>query len=171
MKKKQFLECGKIHNTHGIRGALKVEPYCDSAKVFASLPVVYLRDGENFIPLKVEQVSGNGTTLLVRLKGIGDPESAEKFKGQLLYADRADIPLQPGAYFLADLPGLPVLDAETGRSYGEISEVRNIGGRDYLAVATEKGERLVPMLPVFLERVDTESGVYVRPIPGLLEDE
>ena len=44
------------------------------------------------------------------------------------------------------------------------------GGRDMLVVDTPTGERLLPMVDAFLARVDVESGVYVRPIPGLLED-
>ena len=30
MSKEKYLEIGKIVNIHGVRGALKVEPWCDS---------------------------------------------------------------------------------------------------------------------------------------------
>ena len=37
MAKSQFLECGKIINTHGVRGGIKLESWCDTPADLASL--------------------------------------------------------------------------------------------------------------------------------------
>ena len=89
----------------------------------------------------------------------------------MLYARRADIPLSADAYFLADLPGLAVIDADDeSKVYGSVKEVSFAGAHDMLVIKTPSGERLLPMVDAFLIRVDVERGVFVRPIPGLLED-
>jgi 16S rRNA processing protein RimM len=106
----------------------------------------------------------------MQLEGIDDMDAAEAIKGEVLYAARADIPMEEGAYFLADLEGLPVLDADNGREYGRVKEVSFVGGRELIAVQTPTEVRLLPNVPAFVDRVDVASGVYVRPIPGLLED-
>lgn len=170
MSKQPYLECGKIRNTHGVRGVLCVEPFCDSPAVFAGLPVVYRVVGGQYVPCRVVHCARKQELLLISLEGVNDMDAAQALKGEILYAARGDIPLADGAYFLADLPGLSVMDADGGKCYGTVSDVRQVGGQQLLSVMTPTGERLVPMVSAFIDRVDTEHGVYVRPIPGLLED-
>ena len=51
--KKQYLECGKIANTHGVRGAVLIESWCDSPAVLASLETVYIEKDGSYTPLRV----------------------------------------------------------------------------------------------------------------------
>ena len=45
--KKQYLECGKIINTHGVAGAVKIEPWCDDPYVLARKKHIYFfKDGQ-----------------------------------------------------------------------------------------------------------------------------
>lgn len=171
MAKCEYLECGKVHNTHGCHGWVKVESYCDSPAVLAALPQVYRYVGGQYLPLRVLQTGRKQETVLMQLEGVDDMDKAELLKGQVLYARRADIPLSADAYFLADLPGLAVIDADDeSKVYGSVKEVSFAGAHDMLVVKTPSGERLLPMVDAFLIRVDVERGVFVRPIPGLLED-
>ena len=166
----EYLECGRVQNTHGCHGQVKVESYCDSLEVLRSLPCVYRRVGNAYLPHRILQTGRKQDAAILQLEGIDDMDAAEALKGEVLYAARADIPMEEGAYFLADLPGLPVIDAENGREYGSVKEISFMGGRELLVVATPDGERLLPHVDAFIDRVDVANGVYVRPIPGLLED-
>jgi 16S rRNA processing protein RimM len=170
MAKSEYLECGKVHNTHGCHGWVKVESYCDSPAALARLPQVYRRVAGEYVALHVLDTGRKQETVLMQLEGIDDMDKAELLKGEILYARRADIPLAEGAYFLADLPGLAVIDADNGKVYGSVKEISFAGGREMLLVKTPTGDRLLPMVDAFLVRVDVDSGVFVRPIPGLLED-
>ncbi len=170
MSKQPYLECGRVRNTHGVRGVLCVESFCDSPAVFAGLPALYRNIGGRYVPCRMTHCARKGELLLISLEGVDDMDAAQALKGEILYAARQDIPLAEGAYFLADLPGLPVIDADNGKCYGTVTDVRQVGGQQLLAVATATGERLLPMVSAFLDRVDAERGVFVRPIPGLLED-
>jgi 16S rRNA processing protein RimM len=171
MTKAAYLECGFIQNTHGTKGVLRVQSWCDSPRVLLSLPAVYLMRATGYVRYAVLGGSGAGGDLvLLKLEGVEDMDAAELLKNQTVYAAREDLPLKKGEYFLADLPGLPVLDADSGEEYGTVLEVRELGGRRLLNIRTQKGERLYPMVSPLLDRVDVDSGVYVRPIPGLLDE-
>jgi len=44
MAKENYLECGKIVSTHGVRGTVRLECYCDSPKVLATLKTMWKKE-------------------------------------------------------------------------------------------------------------------------------
>jgi 16S rRNA processing protein RimM len=100
MAKCEYLECGRVQNTHGCHGWIKVESFCDSPKILASLGQVYRRVSGQYVPVKVLETGRKQDTVLMHLEGIDDMDVAERMKNEVLYAARADIPLEDGAYFL-----------------------------------------------------------------------
>ena len=76
-EKKQFLEIGKIINTHGVRGEVKIDPWCDSPEVFCALSRVYLEDKTEFTVEKSRVINGN--FILCALSGIKTVEDAVKY--------------------------------------------------------------------------------------------
>lgn len=166
---KEYLEVGKVINKRGLRGELKVDCYCDSPEVFCQLKTVFLDDqGEQ--PHSLLSVKPYRGYLYVMLEGITSCEEADRLRGVSLYARRQDIPLEEGKHFLVDLLGLPVLDADTGRSYGVLTEVFNRGASDIYTVERDGKEFYMPAVPEFVIRVETGKAVYVRPIPGMLDE-
>ena len=171
MAKKQFLECGIIINTHGVRGAVKIESLCDSPEVLASLERVFVLEGGKYREIEVKETSIFKQFVLATLDGVDDMDKAIAMKGTTLYANRDDFELGEGDYFIADLLGLPVIDNIDGKVYGKIKDVINRGASDIYVVTTPTGERMMPVVDEFVKRVDLESGVYVETIPGLLSDD
>ena len=171
MAKKQFLECGIIINTHGVRGAVKLESLCDSPEVLASLERVFVLEGGKYREIEVKETSIFKQFVLATLEGVDDMDKAIAMKGTTLYANRDDFELGEGDYFIADLLGLPVIDNIDGKVYGKIKDVINRGASDIYVVTTSTGERMMPVVDEFVKRVDLESGVYVETIPGLLSDD
>ena len=81
--------------------------------------------------------------------------------------------LPKGTWFLQDLLGLTVLDVDTGKEYGKLTDILKTGGNDVYQVTSPEGKTyLVPSIPqVVLER-DPEGGVVkIRPIKGIFDDE
>ena len=114
--------------------------------------------------------SGFKEFVIFELEGGSDMDAALLLKNTVIYADREDIPLGEGAYFLADLEGLDVIDAEDGRIYGRLLDVINRGASDIYVVETPTGERMMPAVDEFVKKIDIEKGIFVSPIPGMLED-
>ena len=170
MAKSRYLECGRIVNTHGIKGAVKVENRCDTPKVLSSLKKVFLERDGAYTEKKVLGASIFKEFVIMELEGVKDMDSAMLLKNRLIYAEREDIPLEEGAYFLADLEGLDVIDAESGKIYGKLREVINRGASDIYVVDTPCGERMMPAVAEFVKRIDIEKGIFVCPISGMFDD-
>ena len=168
---KEYLECGFVRNTHGVRGLLRVSHCCDSAEVFCSLKQVYTERGGEYLPYSVKSAAVHGTVILLALEGVDSLDDAVRNKNRTLYARRSDIPLPEGARFIADLIGLPVIDAVTGTRYGILSDVVNRGASDVYEIKTTGGTALMPAVPEFVASIDPERGIFVTPIEGMFNDE
>ena len=57
MKKNSYIECGKIINTHGCHGGVKLESWCNTPEVLASLKSLYLLSGGNYTGHRVLRAS------------------------------------------------------------------------------------------------------------------
>lgn len=170
MAKSQFLECGRIVNTHGCRGGLKIESWCNTPQDLAGLKRIFFLEGGAYTPKNVvRSFVLNGQFAVVELAGLTDMDQAAAMKGRTVFADREDFKLDEGEYFLSDLIGLDVIGAEDGRNYGRITSVENGAACDYYNVRTPEGERMLPAIPQFISRIEQGKAVYVNVIEGLLD--
>ena len=168
--KKEYLECGKICSAHGVRGALKVEPWCDSPSVLAKLKKVYFEEKGAYVERAVLTSSVSAQFVLMTIEGIDSRESAQASKNTVIYAKREDIPIPKGRVLIADMIGLDVIDADTGRVYGTLTDVTDGVASQIYTVKTEKGDVLFPAVKEFLKEIDTEKGVFIHVIPGFFEE-
>ena len=166
---KKYIECGKIINTHGCKGGLKVEPWCNSAEDFTALKSLYIKNKNEFLKYTVAKASVFKQFVILELKEIDDMDKAIALKNITLYADRNDFSLEDGEYFLTDIIGLDVVDADTDKLYGKVSDIINRGASDIYVVDTPNGERMIPAVDEFIVEVDIEKGIRVRTIEGLLD--
>ena len=104
------------------------------------------------------------------LEGVDTREAAQGYKNTVLYLHRDDIPVPKGAMLIADMIGLPVVDFDTGRVYGEISDVTDgVQGKLY-TVKCDEGDVILPGVGDFIKEIDTERGMFVRVIPGFFSE-
>ena len=169
--RKQFLEAGKIVSTQGVRGELRVQPWCDSAAFLCQFQTLYFAQGEQ--PVQVLSARVHKNLALLKLEGVTTVEQADLLRGKVLYLNRDDCSLEPGRYFIQDLLGLHVLDADTGDNYGTISDVFPTGANDVYEVTGSDGRRyLIPVIPDVVLQVQPEQGrVLIRPMKGIFDDE
>ncbi len=169
MPKKQFLEAGQIVGTHGIRGEIRVLPWCDLPQVLSTLNVLYFDGGKT--PVKVKSRPHKNIALM-KIEGVDNVQDAAALLGRMLYLDRNDLTLDEGSYFIADLIGIKIIDADSGQEYSTLSEVSATGANDVYHVKTDKGEVLIPAVPSFIIQTDIDKGfMKIRPIKGLFDDE
>lgn len=167
MNQEKFLECGKIINTHGIKGTVKAESWCDSPYILADLERVFTEENGRPREYKVLNSSVFKQFVLLELEGVVGMDAALEMKNKIIYASRDDIELEDGEYFIADLIGLPVIDADSGEKYGEITDVINTGASDIYVIDTPNGEAMMPAVDEFVIEIDLDKGVFVKPIEGM----
>ena len=109
MAKERTVEAGRITNTHGVRGEVKIEVWLDSPDFLRRCKGILLEGKKvRFTSAKVQE-----RFLIAGLEGIGTVEEAARLKGKTVFIDREDAPLKKGEYFLQDIIGADVVD-ETG---------------------------------------------------------
>lgn len=170
--KKKFLEAGKITGTKGLRGELMVECWCDSPEILAKQKVIYTHGGEtayNVISSRVHKKSN----AVMALEGIASVNEADEIRGELIFIDRDSIKLQKGQYFIQDLIGVRVFDADTAREYGEITNVYKTGANDVYQVTDEHGkDYLIPVIDDVIIDMDIDDNrLKIKPLKGIFDDE
>ncbi len=168
--KSPFLEAGRVVGTHGVRGELRVEPWCDSARFLTGFSEFYWDGGREKV--KVVSSRPHKSLLLLRLEGVDTVEAADALRGRVLYLARKDAALPEGRYFVQDILGLSAVDADSGRVYGKVTDVFPTGANDVYQVTDEDGkEYLVPAIRDVVVRVDPDGGVLeLRPMRGIFDD-
>ena len=169
MQNKKYIECGKIVNTHGCKGAVKAESWSNSESDLAQLKRIFLPKGDAFEEFKVHKASVFKQFVIFELNGIDDMDKAMLLKNKIMYADREDFDLEDGEYFLVDMIGLDVIDADTAKKYGKLTDIINRGASDIYVVMTEHGERMIPAVDEFIISINIEKGIFVRPIEGMFD--
>lgn len=167
----KYIECGKIINTHGCHGGLKIDSWCNAPEDLAQMKRVFLLEKGVYKEYKIKKASVFKQFVLLDLDGITDMDQAIALKNSVLYALREDFKLEDGEYFIVDVIGLPVIDIDTQKRYGTVKDMINRGASDIYVVDTPKGESMIPVVDEFVINVDLEKGVFVRPIEGMFETE
>lgn len=168
---KKYLEVGEIVGTHGIAGELRVNPWADGPEFLTRFKVLYLDEGKE--KLTVISARAHKNITLLKIKGIDSIETAETYRGRVLFIDRADAKLPEGTYFVQDIIGVEVVDYESGEVYGRISDVSATGANDVWHIAHKDGnEYLMPVIDEVVKETDIEGGrVTIKVMKGLFGDE
>lgn len=168
----QYLEAGRVLTTHGVRGEMKFELWCDSAEFLHKAGRLFSspQGGKAY---KIVSIRPLGQQALLQLEGVDDMDAARALRDKVFYFDRADAALPAGHWYVADLIGCEVRDADTGRIYGIVTDVTHPGAQDIYTVKAPSGKvYLLPGVDAFLkERNPPEGYILVTPIPGLLDDD
>ena len=165
--KNRFLEAGQIVNTHGIRGEVKIVPWCDSPEFLLQFDTLYL-DGK---PVRVLEARVHKGNVLARLEGVDDVNAAMVLKGRTVSIDRTGVALPEGRHFIADLMGLDVLDADSGEKLGIVADVLTPPAHEVYVVRGAGCEYLIPAVDEFLIETNVEGGyIRVRLIEGMRAD-
>lgn len=169
--RRQYLELGQIVGTHGVRGEMRVQPWCDGPDFFQQFHTLYFgKDGES--PAMVHACRPHGNVMLVTLEGIDTVEAAAALRGRVLFMNRADAKLAPDDYFIQDLIGCRVVDADTGRLYGTLTQVSATGANDVWHVEDASGkESLLPAIPPVVIETDVDrEEIKIRPLKGIFDE-
>lgn len=168
---KQYLEVGKLNNTHGVKGELKLQLWCDSIEYLKQFKVLYLDDkGEK--SLQLLSVRPQKDLAIVKFKNIDTIEKAQEIKGKVVYGNRDDATIEEGANYIADLIGCYVVDIDTEEEYGQVKDVLNYGSCDIYDIESWGKHSLIPATKDIVKEINTEFKVIkIKRIKGLFDED
>lgn len=165
--KKEYLEAGKIVTTHGIRGEVKIMPYTDTPELLCEFDRLFI--GRDKSEVYIERIRPAKNMVIAKIEGVDTPEAAEKYRNKVLYMHRDDLELDEDTYFIQDLIGMEVRDADSGEVYGKLADVMQTGANDVYVIKGDR-EYLVPAIPDVIISTDIDSDVMtIRPLDGLFD--
>ena len=168
--KKEFLEIGKFVGTHGVRGMVRIQPWSDDGEFLTKFKKFYLENGKTKIELN--KITPHGNVVIAAVKGVDTIENAEKLRNQVLYIKRDDARLPEGRYFVSEIIGAKVFDADTDALLGTLSDVSPTGANDVWHIKNGDKEYLVPAIPPVIIDVNIDTDIIkIRPLKGIFDDE
>ncbi len=157
--------------TQGLRGEVRVQPWCDGPDFLLQFDGFFF-DGEGKSYRKVAAGRVYKHMAVLKFEGAETVEDAMALLHRVLYIDRDTVELPEGSYFEQDLIGLSVVDAADGHVYGKLTEVLRTGANDVYTITDGVGkEVLIPAIPDVVRAVDVDAGVmHITPLKGLFDD-
>lgn len=167
----KYLKIGKIVNTQGLKGEIKVYTLADDIKRFDDLKEFYLDKKEK---LEVEKVRYKGNMVIMKIKGIDIIEDAEKLRNKFMYVSRENSrKLDEDEFFISDMIGIDAYTVD-GDFVGKLKDVLQYSANDVYVIENEvneeKKEYLIPALYRFVPTIDmNEKKMIIDPIKGMID--
>ena len=166
MKMKKIM-IGKIVNAVGIKGEVKVYNYSGFDDRYENLERIITDSGD----FTIESVRHQQQMIILKLAGVNDRNGAEALKGRNVYMSEDDLPELPDEeFYIRDLIGIDVIDAESGQKIGMLKDVMTDRPQDIYVVKLEKGgECMIPAVDQFVKEIDAVEGrMTVALIEGMI---
>lgn len=168
---KSYLELGQIVSTHGVKGELRFNPWCDTPDFVKQFKTLYF-DNKGEKSIKVVSARPHGNMVILMLDGVDDMDKARALKNKVLYMKREDAKLSKDVWFRQELFDCKVFNNETGAELGVITDVSETGANDVWHIKTANGEVLIPAIKDVVVSVDIVEGIIkINVLKGLFEDE
>ena len=162
------IKIGKIVNAVALRGEVKVYNYSGYKERYEELDRIIV-DGKNY---EIEKVRYQQQMVILKLAGVNDRNAAEAMKNKDVFITEEDLQELPeDTFYIRDLIGLEVLDAETGDVIGKMKDVLQPSTQDvYVVKRAEGSDVLIPAVSQFVKEVNVKDGfVKVQLIEGMVE--
>ncbi|MGX1900320.1 ribosome maturation factor RimM [Thermolongibacillus altinsuensis] len=170
----KWFNVGKIVNTHGIRGEVRVISRTDFAneryKVGNTL-YIFMENADAPIEVKVSRHRVHKSFDLLTFEGYDNINLVEKFKGAMIKIPETQLqPLNEGEYYFHEIIGCTVI-TEEGEIIGQVKEILTPGANDVWVVKRKNGKDvLIPYIDDIVKAVDVaEKKITIHPMEGLLE--
>jgi len=163
------LAIGKIRTSHGIKGEIKIFSFSGEYDHFFDLTEVTLKNGSFIKNFEIESIKMLDQTLLMKLKGISDPETVKKFNGFEIWVSRNHAAkLKPNEVYYSDLVGMELVFE--GETKGKVIGVTESPTADMLEVELNNGDSvLVPFMERYIGEVDFQNRVLPLKVDWILD--
>lgn len=173
MEKEKYICVGKIVNTQGLKGHVKIYPYTSRKEDFKPLKYLWVQKpySEEKVELTIDSKRYHKNLVIMSFKGFGTIEDVESYKDCLVYAKKQDLyDGDKDSFFYSDILGFQVVDEKKG-CVGVLEEITQGAVQDIFSIKTKKGNVFfVPCVKAFVKSFDMDKHiVHVSLIEGMME--
>ena len=162
---------GVITKPHGVKGEARVFPTTDEPEIFKRLVGTSVMVGENLSLYKLTAARVQKGMVFLKLDGVNDRSTAEKFSGHSIYVDESQVlPLTEDEYFERDLIGMQVI-SEDGKFLGVLTKIIYPPANDVYVIKPPEGESfMIPAIKEVIKQVSVSEGkMTIKLLDGLGE--
>ncbi len=153
---------GKIVNTHGIRGEVRVVPTTDfPMERFKKNNKLVIVTKPNNIEVQIATVREHKQFILVSFVNMQNINDVEQYKGcELMVTEDLQQDLSSDEFYYHDIIGLKIIDNASQEVIGTVSEILPMPAND-VWVVTAKGsdDVLLPFIEDVVTMIDLEQGI------------
>ncbi|MCM3652667.1 ribosome maturation factor RimM [Metabacillus litoralis] len=170
----KWFNVGKIVNTHGIRGEVRVISKTDFAEeryVPGNTLYIFKEEADNPIKVVIDSHRVHKNFDLLTFEGMPSIQEVEQFKGALLKVDENQLSeLDEGEYYFHEIIGCKMY-TDQGEEIGTIREILATGANDVWVVKRKEGkDLLIPYIEEIVTEINIdEKKVIITPMEGLLD--
>ncbi|MBO0462610.1 ribosome maturation factor RimM [Enterococcus sp. DIV1298c] len=171
----EYLNVGKIVNTQGIKGEVRVISTTDfpEERYKKGSILTLFQEGKAPVELTVKSHRKHKNFDLLSFENHPSINDVEKYRDGILRVSKEDlVELTENEYYYHEIIGLKVID-ENEKELGKIKEILSPGANDVWVIQRpKKKDALIPYIDSVVQEVDVENGlVRVTLLEGLIDDE
>lgn len=165
----KYIRIGKILNTHGIKGEVKVLSLTDYDERFEELDWIYIEGIEE--KFYINNIKYRPKDILISFKGYDNINQVERFKGKYLLIDESQKrELPEDTYYISDIIGLEAYTVNE-EYLGKIMDILQAGSSEVYVIKNQQDkEIMIPAVKEFIPEISLKKGrITVKPIEGMIE--
>jgi 16S rRNA processing protein RimM len=170
---KNLIPIGRVVNTHGIKGKMKVEYFGEDLHHFYLYHEIFIENEKGRAePYEIIETIPQPPRLILRLKGIEKIEEAESLIGREILIKKEALPkLEAGEYYWVDILGMEV-ETQEGKRIGNVREIFHTRAHDVYVIRGKRREIFLPATEEVIQDIDLSRGVMrVARMKGFWEEE
>lgn len=161
---------GKIVNTHGVRGEMKLYPYTDDLDKFEEFEYLYV-EGYGKKKFLIESTRVHKNMVLLTFEGYHDINKVLEFINKNIYIERSDADDGSEGHYIVDLVGCDIYD-DQGEYLGKLMDVLQNTAQDLYEIKRAVDGKLfyLPVVDEFVKHIDIHAKkIVVHLIEGMIE--
>ena len=169
----KFFRIGKVVDSHGMDGEIKVLPITDNPEIFDEIDFMMLSKNGNVVKsYKLEYLSYRTQYFLCKLMEINSLDKAKEIKGLDIVIPENMLPeTQSGEVYWKDIEGSKVFDSENNE-IGILQDYMETGGSDIFNIVDNAGkEYLISNNPEHVLEINEKEKKIIINKDGLVSDE
>jgi 16S rRNA processing protein RimM len=168
-----WFNVGKIVNTHGIRGEVRVISQTDFPEeryAIGNTLALFMPGSQKPVNLTVATHRRHKNFDLLTFENHPNMNDVEKYRDGILKVSENQLgDLNEGEYYYHEIIGCTVVTLE-GSEIGKVSEILETGANDVWTVTPEKGKpHYIPYIDDVVKEIDIDNKkIIIDPLEGLL---